>query len=336
MDRGFHPEGFAPFDAAPVTWVGDQRHSWESKKDNDFGSEDKSELVMDGVEGIEMAMENVINAAKLGYNIIGSDVAGFSGSTIPPRLYIRWAQFSTFCGLFLNGGHGNRELWNRSEQEFEIIREFSWLHTELIPYMYSYVVSGHKGGDVLQNPVKGKYHYMFGDYLLVAPIYKDELTNTVTLPEGTWRYWFNDKKAVDGPFTFEQEFPLDEYPVFIKEGAIIPMNIERSYTRIGTEENKDYLTVLIYPDSEQTFYVFDKQNQERTEIKVIDSNTDIQIQISGKKIPHILKIHVEQAPKKIILDNKILSKDKYYYEIETNKLVIKTKNYTNGIYKIEI
>jgi len=336
MDRGFHPEGFAPFDAAPVTWVGDQRHSWESKKDNDFGSEDKSELVMDGVEGIEMAMENVINAAKLGYNIIGSDVAGFSGSTIPPRLYIRWAQFSTFCGLFLNGGHGNRELWNRSEQELEIIREFSWLHTELIPYMYSYVVSGHKGGDVLQNPVKGKYHYMFGDYLLVAPIYKDELTNTVTLPEGTWRYWFNDKKAVDGPFTFEQEFPLDEYPVFIKEGSIIPMHIERAYTGIGTEQDKDFLTILIYPEGESTFNVFGLENQEKTEILVNTMENKIQINVKGKKVPHILKIHVKQAPKKIILDNEILSKDKYYYEIEANKLVIKTKNYTNGIYKIEI
>src|SRR5690606_2940740 len=31
IDRGFHPEGFAPIDAAPVTWVGDQRHSWKSE-----------------------------------------------------------------------------------------------------------------------------------------------------------------------------------------------------------------------------------------------------------------------------------------------------------------
>ncbi|MEZ4902743.1 MAG: glycoside hydrolase family 31 protein [Spirosomataceae bacterium] len=78
-------------------------------------------------------MENILNSAKLGYNIIGSDIAGFSGNNIPARLYIRWAQFSTFCGLFLNGGHGERALWKRSPQELEIIRKFSWLHTELVP-----------------------------------------------------------------------------------------------------------------------------------------------------------------------------------------------------------
>ena len=159
IDRGYHPEGFAPIDASPVNWVGDQRHSWKSEGDG----ADTVDIAMDGIEGIEMAMENIMNSAKLGYNIIGSDVAGFSGNVIPPRLYIRWAQFSAFCGLFLNGGHGERALWKRSPQELEIIRRFSWLHTELVPYMYTYVVEAHNGGTTLQSPVKGKYHYLFGD-----------------------------------------------------------------------------------------------------------------------------------------------------------------------------
>ena len=59
-----------------------------------------------------------------------------------------------------------------------------WLHTELIPYMYTYVVNAHNGGQVLQRPVDGKYHYMFGDDFLVAPIYQDQLQNEITLPKG--------------------------------------------------------------------------------------------------------------------------------------------------------
>ncbi|MDX1284367.1 MAG: glycoside hydrolase family 31 protein, partial [Draconibacterium sp.] len=335
MDRKFHPEGFAPFNAAPVTWVGDQRHSWESKIDNNFGSEDKTELVMDGVEGIEMAMENIINAAKLGYNIIGSDVAGFSGSTIPPRLYIRWAQFSTFCGLFLNGGHGNRELWNRSQQELEIIRAFSWLHTELIPYMYSYVVSAHKGGNVLQQPTKGKYHYLFGDHILVAPIYKDELINKVTLPKGRWRYWFNDKEIIEGPVTFEREFPLDEYPVFIREQAIIPLNIERSYTGIGTEEDKGFLTILIYSDGKSSFNIYDTKSQEKTEIIVNETKTEIKIKLNGKKIPHIIKLDTSDKPERISLDNRTLEESEYQFDEINNKLIIKTNTYHQGEYLIQ-
>ena len=251
IDRGYHPEGFAPIDAAPVTWVGDQRHSWKSEGDG----ADTVDIAMDGIEGIEMAMENIINSAKVGYNIIGSDVAGFSGSVIPPRLYIRWAQFSTFCGLFLNGGHGERMLWKRSPQELEIIRRFSWLHTELIPYMYSYVVEAHNGGTLLQTPVKGKYHYLFGDNFLVAPIYKDELVNEVTLPKGKWRYFFDDSELIEGPVTFQKEFPLEEFPVYIREGAIVPMDIKRSYTEIGDESSDGFLTFLIYPAGESSFTV---------------------------------------------------------------------------------
>lgn len=335
MDRGFHPEGFAPFDAAPVTWVGDQRHSWVSNKDADFGEEDKSELVMDGVEGIEMAMENVMNAAKLGYNIIGSDIAGFSGSKIPPRLYIRWAQFSTFCGLFLNGGHGERALWKRSEQELEIIREFSWLHTELIPYMYSYVVSAHRGGKVLQNPVKGKYHYMFGDNLLVAPIYKDELINKVTLPKGKWRYWFDDSKTIEGPVTFEKEFPLNEFPVYIKEGAVVPMDIKRSYTNIGDKSSEGYLTVRIFPDAKSEFEVYDTDNQRETKIVVEDASDQITIQLTGKRLKHILQIHLVEKPFQVKLDNKLLmDENDYLFDKSSQKLVIKTNEYINGEYSI--
>ena len=80
--------------------------------------------MLDGIQGFESAIESVLNSAALGYNIVGSDVAGFSGKTIPPRLYMRWTQFSTFCGLFMNGGHGERRLWKRTEEELEVIQNW--------------------------------------------------------------------------------------------------------------------------------------------------------------------------------------------------------------------
>ncbi len=331
IDRGYHPEGFAPIDAAPVTWVGDQRHSWKSE-----GSDaDTVDIAMDGIEGIEMAMENIMKSAKLGYNIIGSDVAGFSGKEIPPRLYIRWTQFSTFCGLFLNGGHGERALWKRTLQEMEIIRRFSWLHTELIPYMYSYVVEAHNGGDVLQRPVKGKYHYLFGDNFLVAPIYKDELINEVTLPKGKWRYFFDDSKLIEGPVTFKKEFPLEEYPVYVREGAIIPLDIKRSYTEIGDTLSDGYLTFLFYPDRESSFTVHHPDNSGATTVNMVNSKEKIEISFTGIKKPHILNINFEKMPLKIVLDNKELSANEdYSFNISKHKLIIRTEEYSKGNYTI--
>ena len=336
IDRGYHPEGFAPIDAAPVTWVGDQKHTWEST--GKISKEDKlnSDIAMEGIDGIELAIQNIMASAKVGYNIIGSDVAGFSGSIIPPRLYIRWSEFSAFCGLFLNGGHGERALWKRSQQELEIIRKFSWLHTELIPYIYTYVVKAHSGGTLLQRPVRGKYHYLFGDNFLVAPIYRDQLMNKITLPEGKWRYFFNDKEVIEGPVTFDREFPLDEYPVYIHEGAIVPMDIKRDYTGIGDKNSEGYLTLLIYPDGKNDFTVHHPDKSGSTSITVEDDPERIKISLGDVHKSHILNINLYAKPKKVELDNMILldSVD-YNFDEKRNKLIIITGNYSTGNYTID-
>jgi len=319
MDRGFHPEGFAPIDAAPVTWVGDQEHVWDEK----------------GAQGFESAIESIMKSAKKGYHVTGSDVAGFSGAAIPPRLYIRWAQFSSFCGLFLNGGHGERGLWERSQQELEIIREFSWLHTELVPYMYSHVAEAHQGGDVLQRPIRGKHQYMFGDNLLIAPIYKDELTRKIHLPKGEWRYWFNDQEVIQGGVTFEKEFPLEEFPVYIREGAIIPMHIKRSYTNIGDKYSEGYLTFRIFPDGNQSFKLYDPHGEKKTVISVEETGGTIRIILKGMKRPHILHIQMESQPQQVELDHQILSPSRdYHYYAEKKKLILKTNEYSLGEYTI--
>ena len=92
IDMLYHTEGFAPIDAAPVSWVGDQKHTWESTGKISEEDKENTYIAMDGIDCIELAIRNIIASARIGYNIIGSDIAGFSGREIPPRLYIRWAK----------------------------------------------------------------------------------------------------------------------------------------------------------------------------------------------------------------------------------------------------
>ena len=338
IDREYiHPEGFSPFDASPVNWVGDQKHSWKLTGKSSDENSDNKDLVMQGIEGIEMALDHIMASAKLGYNIIGSDVAGFSGRKIPPRLYIRWTQFSTFCGLFMNGGHGDRRLWKRTNEELEVIRKFSWLHTELIPYMYHYVVTAHNNGRRLQTPLEeGKYHYMFGDDFLVAPIYQDSKINSITLPEGNWRYFFVDSKLIHGPQTIEMEFPMDEYPVFVKEGAIIPMDIKRDYTKIGDKNSEGFITILIYPSEKNSFTFYHPDSKKKTDISYNNDDVSLNIYLSDTKIPHILNIYTERAPSKVELDGEQLEENtNWNYNSTKHKLIIRTIDYKNGNYSIK-
>lgn len=84
---------------------------------------------------------------------------------------------------------------------------------------------------------------MFGDDFLVAPIYKDTKTRNILLPEGKWRYFFDDKEVLKGPMEFEKEFSMEEFPLYIKEGAIVPMHINREYTGLGDRESNGFTTI---------------------------------------------------------------------------------------------
>ncbi|MBI5092601.1 MAG: glycoside hydrolase family 31 protein [Candidatus Hydrogenedentes bacterium] len=317
-----HPEGYAPLDAAPVTWVGDQDHTWQAKD-----------------EGIERALQMILGAADLGYCVIGSDVAGYHGDKlIPPNVYIRWSQFSAFCGLFLNGGHGERAMWKRTPEELEIVRRFSWLHTELVPYMYTYVVNCHFGARPLMQVVKGKYEYLFGDDFLVAPIYEDSLTRTVELPAGNWRYLFNDKDVVKGPTKITRDFPLNEAPVYIRDGAIVPLNVSRPYTGFCDKESEGFMTWAIYPDGAEHRFTVHNTDQTGDTTVAVSGGAPLRVSVTGVKKPHVLRILAELKPSAVTVDSRTLAENAdWRYDAQNKRLMIKSSGeYREGIYTISV
>ncbi|MFP4502826.1 MAG: TIM-barrel domain-containing protein [Candidatus Hydrogenedentota bacterium] len=316
-----HVRGFAPLDAAPVTWVGDQDHTWKEEE-----------------EGLEEALRDILESARKGYGVIGSDVGGFSGGDVPPKLYVRWAQFSTFCGLFLNGGHGERRPSHWEDATRTEIREAMWRHTELVPYIFSHIVLQHRGGDTLMRPLDdGSYHYLFGDAYLVAPIHTPEPERTVTLPEGRWRWLYDDAAVIEGPRKVTRDFELDTYPVYIRDGAIVPMRISRDYTGIGDETWADYLTLSIYPHGENSFEVFHPKakGDSSTTVRVQAQQAETRVTLEGARTPHILRVFSERAPAAVTLDGaELAAGEAWQYDGEDNRLIVRTDDYTKGVYII--
>ena len=301
-----HPWGFSPIDASPVNWVGDNQHVWE-----------------DAERGIERALRTTLRSAWLGYNVIGSDIGGYHGSMpIPPDLYIRWAQYSTFTGFFLNGGHGERRLWLRSPEELEIIRKFSWLRTELVPYIYSHAAAAHAGGPPLMRPLKAPYHYLFGDALLVAPIHEPALERTVQLPPGGWRYLFDDAQVIEGPTTLTREFPLDEFPVFVRDGAIIPMHISRDYTGIGARDWEEFLTLNLYPHGVSQHRLRHGDNSGVMDI-LVEQGEPLTVHLTGVVKPHMLRMLSPHPPAHIERNGAALSQGTgWRYDMATQRIIV--------------
>jgi alpha-glucosidase len=74
---------------------------------------------------------------------------------------------------------------------------------------------------------EGTYHnqYLFGPAFLVVPVESDKEFVKVYLPEGTWYYLYNGQ-SYPGNMEIIVECPLRRLPVFVRSGAIIPMQPE--------------------------------------------------------------------------------------------------------------
>jgi alpha-glucosidase (family GH31 glycosyl hydrolase) len=95
--------------------------------------------------------------------------------------------------------------------------------------------------------------YLFGDAFLVAPVFAQEADVRVYLPAGRWvDYW--TKQTFAGPGWITVHAPLDTLPLFVREGAIIPMGPVIQY---ADEKPLDPLTLDIYPAAEGAFTLVD-------------------------------------------------------------------------------
>ncbi len=96
---------------------------------------------------------------------------------------------------------------------------------------------------------ESKDEYLFGDSMLVAPVVtpSDKQSGLATqkawLPEGEWIEWPTGKHFT-GPASIERKFSIEQIPVYIKAGSIVPMQPEMSYTG---EKPVDPLIVNVWP-----------------------------------------------------------------------------------------
>ena len=161
-------QAHAPFDAAPLTWVGDQRHSWKDK-------------------GLDEAIRSSFRALALEYPSVSSDSGGYQsspngGGAMPRLLYLRWAQWNALTPFFLIGGHDEHRPWKFDPEFFAIFRRYMWLHQELVPFFYSQHVQASLREGRLMHLGPGKHQYFLGDAFLVGVMSDAEPRREIAFP----------------------------------------------------------------------------------------------------------------------------------------------------------
>lgn len=167
--------------------------------------------------------------------------AGFK--SLDPELYTRWMQYGALSPIFRTHSTKsallNKEIWNFSGPYFNAIYNAIRLRYTLAPYIYTMARQTYDSALAICRPLyyehpddDSAYHftseYYFGDDMLVAPIGKPSdngvSKETVWLPTGNDWYEWHTGTLLQGGQTLTRHFTIDEYPLYVKAGAIIAMN----------------------------------------------------------------------------------------------------------------
>lgn len=178
--------------------------------------------------------------------------------------WVRRMQTVCFSPLaMLNAWGDGTKPWSFPETE-RIVQHYIKLRMRLLPYLYTAFATYHEHGippframpfvvspeefaraeeqrsaaETL-NTTDGAYgkrnipqwddQYMFGDSLLVAPLVEGEEEREVLLPSGSW-IGFETGERYTGGSVIRVRAGLDMIPIFVRDGAVIPMTSALPHT----------------------------------------------------------------------------------------------------------
>jgi alpha-glucosidase (family GH31 glycosyl hydrolase) len=128
-----------------------------------------------------------------------------------------------FNPIMENGGGGIHHPWAFDQETVDIYRTFVNLHYAIIPYLMEEGARAFVAKKSLMTFIDNEeYHYLLGPDILVAPMLEEGTSRTVQFPaDSDWVYLFDESKTYTGGSTETLIIPLDEFPVFLREGSEI-------------------------------------------------------------------------------------------------------------------
>ncbi len=231
----------------------------------------KSEVGWDNLKAIPFWN---LNACNMGVSWWSHDIGGNHGGIEESELYIRSVELGVFSPILrfhsARGAYYKKEPWLWDIKTETVVREYLNLRHKLIPYLYTEAYRYYEKGLPLIEPFYYHYpwtyddsnyrnQYFFGRSLLVAPILDKMnpiMARTVHrfyIPDGVW-YDFKTGKKFPGAKKYLSFFKEEDYPVFAKSGAIIPLANDEEHNGVLNPKN---LEIHIFPGESNTYTLYE-------------------------------------------------------------------------------
>ena len=294
------------------------------------------------------------SAANLGISWHAHAIGGYYGGIEDDELYLRYIQFGVFNPILIlagdTGKYYKREPWKWNQINLSVIREYMQLRNKLIPYIYNEGYTYHQYGVPIIQPLYYKYpkiydepnyvnQYFFGSKIMISPIVKQKnhemnrVVQRIFIPNGIWYDYTSGKKFAGNKY-YVNFYKDEDYPIFVKEGSIIPMSLDDTTDvpknmeiQIFPAENGLYGSYELYEDdgislNRNQNYLITKMNLDKVDngYKFTMKRKDGNFNISNRN--YLLRFRNMKSPSKVIV--KYQNKEEIYkHEIEKNDLIIK-------------
>ncbi|MGF7231587.1 TIM-barrel domain-containing protein, partial [Arachidicoccus sp.] len=260
------------------TWSGDIPSTWRSL----------AQVPMD-----------LLNFSLAGMYYGACDIGGFQGNPTKEML-VRWFQAGVFFPIMR--AHSDFRmtprfpfLWGADGEA--AMRKALNLRYQLLPYIYSLGQEAYKTGAPIMRPLVMEFpsdttvanmtdEWLLGKGVLAAPVLQTGGKRDIYFPNDTWYNYFTGKKII-GPKTISVDAALDQIPVYVRAGTILPIGPVIQYS----EETSDTpLQIRIYSGKDGSFtmteddgvsYNYTKGDTRTTVYKWNDRTKTLSWKVSG-------------------------------------------------------
>ncbi len=202
----------------PIHWGGDSTATFESMAESLRG-------------GLSLSL--------CGFGFWSHDMGGFE-QTASADVYKRWCAFGLLSSHSrLHGSSSYRVPWLFDEESVGVLRAFTRLKCQLMPYLYDAARGAHQQGLPMMRAMPLEFpgdpgcdyldrQYMLGDALLVAPVMSADGAVDYYLPAGRWTNLLDNRVVAGGRWVRETHGYLS-LPLLARPNAVIALgaNAER-------------------------------------------------------------------------------------------------------------
>jgi len=246
LNRSFAP-GLQRFGAA--AWTGDIHPDWET---------------------LARTPGQLLSYSLSGMPYSACDIGGFFDNPTP-ELLIRWMQAGVFFPILRSHSHLDstpRFPWLYGQDAEAAIGKALNLRYQLIPYYYSLAFENDLTGVPLMRPLVMEFpgddkvadmtdEWLMGKGLLVAPVLSQGGSRDIYLPNERW-FRFGATSSIQGPQTLHAISKLDEIPIYVRAGTVLPIGPVLQHTG---EAGSEPLELQIYPGRNATFDFIEDDGQ---------------------------------------------------------------------------